>query len=119
MTTGIPDPPYTPTYQAAIKAGTVQPTDYTQVNHSFATAAGGVISNANDLATWIRALVSGGVLNHKYERLWLASPLPTGQAGMDYGFGINRLRWGPTPSTSTGAGLSATTRRRPRIRRTS
>ena len=33
------------------------------MNHSFAAAAGGVISTANDLATWIQALVSGRVLN--------------------------------------------------------
>jgi D-alanyl-D-alanine carboxypeptidase len=95
VTTGIPDPPYTPQFQAAIKAGTVQPKDYTGVNHSFATAAGGAVSTADDLATWIRALVGGRVLNHRYQRLWRAGPLPTGQGGLDYGFGINRLRWGP------------------------
>ena len=95
ITTGIPDPPYTPKYLAAIKAGTVRPKDYTALNHSFATAAGGATSTANNLATWIRALVTGRVLNRKYQRLWRASPLPTGQAGMDYGFGINRLHWGP------------------------
>ena len=95
VTTGIPDPPYTPQLQAAIKAGTVQPKDYTGVNHSFATAAGSAISTADDLATWIRTLVGGRVLNHRYQRLWRARPLPTGQGGLDYGFGINRLRWGP------------------------
>ena len=65
------------------------------MNHSFATAAGGAISTADDLDTWIRALVGGRVLNHRYQRLWRASPLPTGQGGLDYGFGINRLHWGP------------------------
>jgi D-alanyl-D-alanine carboxypeptidase len=30
--TTIPDPPYTPEYQAAIEAGTVQPTDHTSLN---------------------------------------------------------------------------------------
>jgi D-alanyl-D-alanine carboxypeptidase len=40
VTTGIPDPPYTPEFQAAVEAGTVQPKDYTGVNHSFAAAAG-------------------------------------------------------------------------------
>jgi D-alanyl-D-alanine carboxypeptidase len=65
------------------------------VNHSFAAAAGGAISTADDLETWIRALVRGRVLNRRYQHLWRASPLPTGQGGLDYGFGINRLRWGP------------------------
>ena len=95
ITTGIPDPPYTPEFQAAVEAGTVQPKDYTGVNHSFATAAGGAISTADDLDTWIRALVRGRVLGRRYQRLWRASPRPTGQGGLDYGFGINRLRWGP------------------------
>jgi D-alanyl-D-alanine carboxypeptidase len=95
VTTGIPDPPYTPEFQAAVEAGTVQPRDYTGVNHSFATAAGGAISTADNLGTWIRALVRGRVLGRRYQRLWRASPRPTGQGGLDYGFGINRLRWGP------------------------
>ena len=95
VTTGIPNPPYIPEFQAAVKAGTVRPKDYTGVNHSFAPAAGGAISTADDLATWIRALVGGRVLNRRYQRLWLASLRPTGQAGLDYGFGINRLHWGP------------------------
>jgi D-alanyl-D-alanine carboxypeptidase len=95
ITTGIPDPPYDEALQAAVEAGTVQPNDYTGVNHSFATAAGGAISTADDLDTWIRALVGGRVLNRRYQRLWRASPVPTGQGGLDYGFGINRLRWGP------------------------
>jgi hypothetical protein len=30
-----------------------KPTDYTRLNHSWAWAAGGAISNADDLATWI------------------------------------------------------------------
>ena len=56
-------PPYSPEVQAAARAGTLLPNDYTDLNHSFAAAAGGVISTANDLATWIQALVAGRVLN--------------------------------------------------------
>ena len=91
----IPTPPYTPEFQAAVRAGTIKPKDYTSVNPSWGGAAGGVTSTANDLGTWIRALVGGRVLNQEYQRLWFASPLPTGGAGFDYGFGIARLRWGP------------------------
>ena len=94
ITTGIPNPPYDAAYQAEIKAGKLQPKDYTNVNHSFAKAAGGAISTGTDLATWIRALVTGRVLDSKYQALWLASPLPTGHGGMEYGLGINRFRWG-------------------------
>ena len=49
---------------------------YTNLNHSFAAAAGCVVSTANDLATWIHALVGGGVLNATYQRRWLDSPQP-------------------------------------------
>src|SRR6266487_3179592 len=69
-------PPYSPEVQAAARAGTLLPNDYTGLNHSFATAAGGVISIANDLATWIQALVAGRVLNAAYQRRWLDSLQP-------------------------------------------
>ena len=69
-------PPYSPEEKAAARAGTLLPNDYTGVNHSFAAAAGGVISTANDLATWIRALVAGRVLNAEYQRRWLDSLQP-------------------------------------------
>ncbi|MFL5337404.1 MAG: serine hydrolase domain-containing protein [Geminicoccaceae bacterium] len=93
VTTGIPNPPYDAKFLAAVEAGKIQPKDYTGVNHSFATAAGGVISTANDLDTWIRALVGGRVLNAKYQRIWRDSLKPATN-GLDYGYGINRLRWG-------------------------
>jgi D-alanyl-D-alanine carboxypeptidase len=91
-------PPYPPEVQAAARAGTLLPTDYTNLNHSFATAAGGVISTANDLATWIQALVSGRMLNTQYQRRWLDSPQPEDPAKPDarqYGYGIARTHWGP------------------------
>src|SRR5262245_3481418 len=45
------EPPYSPEIQAAARAGTLLPKDYTDVNHSFVTAARGVISTADDMAT--------------------------------------------------------------------
>ena len=59
------EPPYSPEVQAAAKAGTLLPNDYTELNHSFAAAAGGVVSTAGDLATWIRALATGQVLRRR------------------------------------------------------
>ena len=91
-------PPYSPQFQAAARAGTLLPTDYTNVNHSFAAGAGGVVSTANDLATWIQALVSGRVLNPQSQRRWLDSPQPEDPAnpdGQQYGYGITKLHWGP------------------------
>jgi CubicO group peptidase (beta-lactamase class C family) len=45
-----------------------QPNDYTSQNPSYASAAGGVISTANDLVAWMQALVGGKVLNAEYQR---------------------------------------------------
>jgi D-alanyl-D-alanine carboxypeptidase len=91
-------PPYSPQVQAAARAGTLLPKDYTGLNHSFAAAAGGVISTANDLATWIQALVGGRVLNAAYQRRWLDSLQPEDPSkpdGQQYGYGIAKLHWGP------------------------
>ena len=57
------DEQYPADMQAAARTGTLQPIDYTNQNPSYATAAGGAISTADNLATWIRALVSGKVFN--------------------------------------------------------
>jgi len=84
--------------QAAARAGTLVPQDYTGVNHSFAAAAGGVISTANDLATWIQALVAGRVLDDTYQRRWLdrfQPEDPSKPKGQQYGYGISKMRWGP------------------------
>ena len=91
-------PPYSPEVQAAASAGTLLPNDYTSLNHSFAAAAGGVISTANDLATWIQALVAGHVFNAEYQRRWLDSVRPEDPNkpdGQKYGYGISPMRWGP------------------------
>jgi D-alanyl-D-alanine carboxypeptidase len=93
----VGSPPYSTEVQAAARAGTLIPNDYTNLNHSFATAAGGVISTANDLATWIQTLVAGRVLNPTYQRRWLdslQSEDPDKPDGQQYGYGISKLRWG-------------------------
>jgi D-alanyl-D-alanine carboxypeptidase len=92
------EPPYSRDVQAAARAGTLQPKEYTELNHSFATAPGGVISTADDLATWIKALVAGRVLNPDYQRRWLDSPKPEDPSkpeGQKYGYGISQRSWGP------------------------
>jgi D-alanyl-D-alanine carboxypeptidase len=92
------EPPYSREVQAAARAGTLLPKDYTDVNHSFAMAAGGVISTADDMATWIKALVAGHVLDPAYQRRWLDSLKaedPNKPEGQKYGYGISQLSWGP------------------------
>jgi D-alanyl-D-alanine carboxypeptidase len=91
-------PPYSPDVRAAARAGTLLPSDYTDLNHSFATAAGGVVSTAGDLATWIRALATGRVFNAEYQRRWLESVQledPKKPERQQYGYGIAKMHWGP------------------------
>ena len=93
----VGEPPYSPEVQAAARAGTLLPKDYTDVNHSNAAAAGGVISTTDDLATWIKALVGGKVFDADYQRRWFDSLQPEDPSkpkGQKYGYGIAQLSWG-------------------------
>src|SRR6266496_3612399 len=93
----VGEPPYSPEVQAAARAGTLLPKDYTGVNHSFAQAAGDVISTGDDLATWIKALVAGKVFDADYQRRWFDSLQPEDPSkpkGQKYGYGIAQLSWG-------------------------
>ncbi len=89
---------YTPAMEAAAKAGTLRPKDYTDLNHSFAGSAGAVISTAADLATWMAALAGGKVFNAEYQKIWQASAkiINPKNPYSWYGYGIDQLRWGET-----------------------
>jgi D-alanyl-D-alanine carboxypeptidase len=94
----LADDPYPADMQAAAQAGTLQPIDYTNQNSSYATAAGGAISTADDLAAWMKALVSGKVFNADYHQQWLTSLQaedPDAPDGQKYGYGISYQRFGP------------------------
>ncbi|NMO89850.1 serine hydrolase [Actinomycetospora sp. TBRC 11914] len=93
--------PYPPEVRAAAESGTLAPVDYTRQSPSYAMAAGGAISTADDLGTWIRALVGGQVIGRPdLQRQWLDSPMPTepgAPAGApQYGYGIERQMLAPT-----------------------
>ena len=95
------DEEYPADMQAAARGGTLQPVDYTNQNPSYATAAGGAISTANNLATWIRALVAGDVMNAEYHEEWMHSLQPEDPNkpdGQEYGYGIAYQRFGPNAS---------------------
>ena len=95
----LADDPYPADMQAAAQAGTLQPVDYTNQNSSYATAAGGAISTADDLAAWMKALVSGKVFNADYHQQWLTSLQPEDPAapdGQKYGYGISYQRFSPS-----------------------
>jgi D-alanyl-D-alanine carboxypeptidase len=94
----LADDPYPADMQAAANAGTLKPIDYTNQNSSYATAAGGAISTADDLATWIKALVSGKVFDADYQKQWLTSLQaedPAAPDGQKYGYGVSYQRFGP------------------------
>jgi D-alanyl-D-alanine carboxypeptidase len=94
----LADDPYPAEMQAAARAGTLQPIDYTHQNSSYATAAGGAISTADDLASWMQALVSGKVFNADFHQQWLTSLQaedPDAPDGQKYGYGISYQRFGP------------------------
>ena len=92
------DAPYPADLQAAAKAGTLKPNDDTWQNPSYAFAAGGVISTADDLAIWMRALVGGKIFDADYQRQWLDSLEPEDPSkpdGQKYGYGISLITFGP------------------------
>ena len=93
------DDPYPADLKAAGRAGTLKPVDYTHQNPSYAHAAGGAISTADNLAAWMRALVSGKVFNADYQQQWrdsLQAEDPNNRDGQKYGYGISYQRFSPT-----------------------
>jgi D-alanyl-D-alanine carboxypeptidase len=92
------DAPYPADFQAAAKAGTLKPNDDTEQNPSYAFAAGGIVSTADDLGTWMRALVGGKLFDADYQRQWLDSPEPQDPSkplGQKYGYGVSQITFGP------------------------
>ena len=108
------DDPYPADMKAAAKAGTLKPIDYTNQNSSYAHAAGGVISTAEDVETWIRALVSGKVFNADFQKQWLESVQaedPENPDGQKYGYGSRTsVSVRPPRCTTTAVRCPASTR---------
>ncbi|SNT45290.1 serine hydrolase domain-containing protein [Rhodococcoides kyotonense] len=79
---------------AEIESGSLQPRDTTNDNPSWTWAAGQGISTANELATWVQAMVKGDFLDDSTQKLRMDSVLPTdpdspGAAG--YGYGLAQM----------------------------
>jgi D-alanyl-D-alanine carboxypeptidase len=91
------DAPYPADLQAAARAGPLQPNDDTWQNPSYAFAAGGAISTADDVAIWMRMLVGGKLFDADYQRQWLESLEPQDPSkplGQKYGYGISQITFG-------------------------
>ncbi|CAN5574280.1 serine hydrolase domain-containing protein [soil metagenome] len=97
-TYALVDADYPADMQAAALDGSLLPVDYTHQSASYATAAGGAVSTAGDLGTWISALVSGRLFDTATQQQWLGSLIaedPDAPDGQEYGYGISYQRFGP------------------------
>lgn len=72
---------------AAAAAGELVPTDHTNDNASWTSAAGAGISTASDLATWVEALGGGGLLSDDMQQRRIESVQPN-EDGSSYGWGM-------------------------------
>lgn len=93
LTMGTP-PALPDNMQAAARAGTLAPADQTFANPSWGWAAGAGISTANDLATWVEALVGGKLLNTSLQARRLASVVPIDPSNSNsaaYGWAIAKF----------------------------
>jgi D-alanyl-D-alanine carboxypeptidase len=81
--------------QAAARAGELLPNDQTGINPSWAWAAGSASSTASDLATFVEALVGGGLHGEAMQATRLASlqPIIDTPGALEYGLTI--ARFGP------------------------
>lgn len=91
------DDPSIPAHQlAAVEAGTLKPADVTNHNPSWTWSAGQGISTANDLATWVKAMVGGKLLDPSTQRIRMNSFQPT-KAGdpASPSYSLNLAKMGP------------------------
>ncbi|MFI7670871.1 serine hydrolase domain-containing protein [Nocardia sp. NPDC049526] len=84
-----------PAEQAEAVAGTLKPGNQTNINVSWAWTAGGAISTAADMATYVKALVGGGLLDAKMQQTRLDSIQPIDPANPEQaGYGLGIVRFG-------------------------
>ncbi|WP_226949787.1 serine hydrolase domain-containing protein [Rhodococcus rhodochrous] len=79
--------------QAAAVAGTLKPNDVTDDNPSWAWTAGAAISTVDDMTTYVKALVGGGLLDEQMQKTRLDSVQSVG--GGTAGYGLGMAQFGP------------------------
>ena len=107
-----------PQRQAAAANGTLQPTDVTTVNTSWAWTAGSGISTATELGAYVQRMVGGGYLNADLQAQRLASctPVdPSNPASPSYCMGLAKFgtfygHTGEIPGFNTFAGYDPVTK---------
>ncbi|GAB1059211.1 serine hydrolase domain-containing protein [Shewanella algae] len=90
------DPPFKlpEKMQREAREGVLAPIDQTEANPSWGWAAGAGISSANELATWVEALVAGELLDADWQRRRLDSVRPIDPDNPNtayYGLGIAKF----------------------------
>ena len=75
--------------------GTLKPKDDTNANPSWAWTAGGVISTPGDLATYVKAMVGGGLLDDATQKARFDSVQPMNPATPGIGYGIGLAQFAP------------------------
>ncbi|MFD6105874.1 serine hydrolase domain-containing protein [Nocardia salmonicida] len=84
-----------PEQQAAALAGTLQPSNATDQSPSWTWTAGAAISTVDDVATYVRALVEGDLLDDEMQRVRMDSIQPIDPAAPDVaGYGLGIVRFG-------------------------
>jgi D-alanyl-D-alanine carboxypeptidase len=82
--------------QRAARDGTLRPGDYTGLNPSWCWAAGAAIATVGDLATYVEALVGGGLISDELQQQRLDSVVPVdGHDAQSAGYGLALARFGP------------------------
>jgi D-alanyl-D-alanine carboxypeptidase len=86
-----------PAEQEAAKAGALKPNNETNANPSWAWTAGGAISTVGDLATYVKALAEGALLDEPTHRIRLESIQSTDPADPNAaGYGLGIGKFGPS-----------------------
>jgi D-alanyl-D-alanine carboxypeptidase len=90
------DPALAPAEQEEAAAGTLLPNDVTDENPSWTWAAGQMISTADDLTTWVRALGDGSLLDEQMQQERLDSIETVNPDDPNSpGYGYNLAQLGP------------------------
>jgi D-alanyl-D-alanine carboxypeptidase len=85
-----------PDEQTAARNGTLLPNDVTDVNPSWAWAAGAAISTVEDLAAYVKPLVAGGLLDAATQKQRLDSLTPINPSEPNSAaYGLALARFGP------------------------
>lgn len=85
-----------PADQERARNGTLAPNEYTELTPTWTWAAGGVVSTAKDLATYVKALVAGDLLPPDLQKQRIDSITSTDPADpMSAGYGLALAKFGP------------------------